>query len=121
MDTLFFYFGKLILTSGVLFLYYKLFLKDKTFHHYNRFYLLAAVMISLFLPLLKVSHFTLEVNSNLFLLINKVQHFNSNNSLNNDFIYLKISTLLIGLVAVFFIMKLLFGLVKIQILKKKFI
>ena len=120
MDTLFFYFGKLILTSGVLFLYYKLFLKDKTFHHYNRFYLLAAVMISLFLPLLKVSYFTLEVNSNLFLLINKVQHFNSNNSLNNDFIYLKISTLLVGLVAVFFIMKLLFGLVKIQILKKKF-
>ena len=120
METLFFYFGKVILTSGVMFLYYKLFLKDKTFHHYNRFYLLATVLISLLLPLLKVRYFTLEVNSDMYLLINRLQNLSSTNNLNDDFNYFKIGAILTGLVAVFFLAKLIFGLVKIQLFKKKF-
>ncbi|MBF8456380.1 hypothetical protein IV494_04220 [Kaistella sp. G5-32] len=120
MEALFFYFGKVILSSGILFLYYRLFLKDKTFHHYNRFYLLAAVMISLLLPLLKVSYFTLEVNSNMYFLIDRLQNISSPNTSNNDLNYIKIGALLTGLVAVFFLTKLIFGLLKIQILKKKF-
>lgn len=120
MEPLFFYFGKIIFTSGVMFLYYKLFLKDKTFHHYNRFYLLAAVGISLFLPLLKVSYFTLEVNSNIYLLINRLQNLSLPNNLNDDFNYFKTGAFLTGLVAVFFLTKLMFGLFKIQLLKQKF-
>ena len=120
METLFFYFGKVIFTSGVMFLYYKLFLKDKTFHHYNRFYLLATVLIGLLLPLLKVSYFTLEVNRDMYLLINRLQYLSSTNNLNDDFNYFKIGAVLTGLVAVFFLTKLIFGLVKIQLLKKKF-
>ncbi|MBL7881545.1 MAG: hypothetical protein JNN23_17060, partial [Chryseobacterium gambrini] len=54
METVLLYFGKVILCSGVTFLYYQLSLKDKTFHHYNRFYLLSAMLISLLLPLIKV-------------------------------------------------------------------
>ncbi len=115
-----FYLGKVILTSGVLFLYYRLFLKDKTFHHYNRFYLLAASLISLVLPLLKVSYFTLEVNSNMYLLINSFQNLSSTNTPNNDFLYISVIAFAFGLVAVFFLTKLIFGLVKIQILKKEF-
>ncbi|MGA9212276.1 M56 family metallopeptidase [Kaistella sp.] len=120
METILLYFGKVILCSGVTFLYYRLFLKDKTFHHYNRFYLLAAILISLLLPLLKVNYFTLEVNSDIYLLINKLQNFNTTTPFKNDFTYFKICAFLIGLVAVFFLTKLIFGLVKIQILKKKF-
>ena len=114
------YFGKVILTSGVMFLYYRLFLKDKTFHHYNRFYLLAASLISLVLSLLKVSYFTLEVNSDMYLLIKKLQNFNSTNTPNHDYIYISIIAFVFGLVAVFFLTKLIFGLVKIQLLKNKF-
>ena len=114
------YFGKVILTSGVMFLYYRLFLKDKTFHHYNRFYLLAASLISLVLPLLKVSYFTLEVNSDMYLLINRLQNFSSTNTPNHDYFYISIIAFAFGLVAVFFLTKLTFGLVKIQLLKKKF-
>jgi beta-lactamase regulating signal transducer with metallopeptidase domain len=120
MEALFFYFGKVILISGITFLYYRLFLKDKTFHHYNRFYLLAAVVISLLLPLLKVSYFTLEVNSNMYLLINRLQNLSSSNNSNDDFNYFKIGAFLTGLVALFFLTKLIVGLVKIQVLKKKF-
>ncbi|QDP86560.1 hypothetical protein FNJ88_13740 [Chryseobacterium sp. SNU WT5] len=120
METLFLYFGKVVFTSAILFFYYKLFLKDKTFHHYNRFYLLAAVVISLLLPLLKVSYFTLEVNSDIYLLINRLQNLSLPNNLNDDFNYFKTGAFLTGLVAVFFLTKLMFGLVKIQLLKQKF-
>lgn len=120
METIFIYFGKVILTSGVMFLYYRLFLKDKTFHHYNRFYLLSVLLVSLLLPLLKVSYFTLEVNSDIYLLINKLQDFNSKNNLSHDFIYLKFAALAFGLVSVFFLAKLIYGLAKIQQFKKQF-
>lgn len=115
-----FYFGKVIFTSGVLFLYYRLFLKDMTFHHYNRFYLLVSMMISFILPLLKVSYLTLEVNPNIYLLLNKFKTLQTDKNLNHDFIYTSVFAFAFGLVAVFFLTKLIFGLVKIQVLKKKF-
>lgn len=121
MEALFLYFGKVVLGSGVMFLYYRLFLKDKTFHHYNRFYLLASVVISLLLPLLKVSYFTLEVNGDIYLLFNRLNGFNSSNNLSHDFVYLSFSAVVAGLVSVFFLSRLLFGLFKIQRLKKKFL
>lgn len=120
METLFFYIAKVIFTTAVMFLYYKLFLKDKTFHHYNRFYLLATALISLILPLLKVSYFTVEVNNNIYLLINGLQNLSPSKELNNDFNYSKTGAVLLGLVAVFFLTKLILGLVKIHLLKKKF-
>ena len=48
-----FYLLKVIICSGVLFGYYWCFLRNKVFHHYNRFYLLVTVVLSLSLPLLK--------------------------------------------------------------------
>jgi len=120
METIFIYFGKVILTSGVMFLYYLLFLKDKTFHHYNRFYLLSVLLVSLLLPLLKVSYFTLEVNNDIYLLINILQDFNSKNNLSHDFIYLKFAAVAFGLVSVFFLAKIIYGLAKIQQFKKQF-
>lgn len=120
METLFLYFGKVILISSVLFFYYLLFLKDKTFHQYNRFYLLAVIMISLLLPVLKISYFTLEVNTDNYLLINKLQHFSSTKNLNHEFFYFKIFAFIFGVVAVFFLTKLMTGLVKIELFKRKY-
>ncbi len=48
------YFLKVILCSGILFGYYYLFLRNKRFHHYNRFYLLAALALSMVLPLIRI-------------------------------------------------------------------
>lgn len=114
------YSGKVILTSGVLFFYYQLFLKDKTFHHYNRFYLLAAVVTSLLLPLLKVSYFTLEVNTDIYLLLNKLNAAESSKTVNSDFHYFSVLAIFSGLIAAFFLIKLSFGVFKIESLKKKF-
>ncbi|MEO6949787.1 MAG: hypothetical protein ABI297_08345, partial [Ginsengibacter sp.] len=49
------YLLKVLIVSGVLCGYYFLALKDKIFHKWNRFYLLSAVMLSIFLPLIRVN------------------------------------------------------------------
>jgi N-acetylmuramoyl-L-alanine amidase len=48
------YLGKVMLCSGILLGYYWLFLRNKRFHHYNRFYLLATLLFSVLLPLIKI-------------------------------------------------------------------
>jgi N-acetylmuramoyl-L-alanine amidase len=46
--------GKLLLSAGLLYGYYYLFLRNKRFHHYNRFYLLAATLLSLIIPFINI-------------------------------------------------------------------
>ena len=53
MTAIAYYLLKVFICSGILFLYYHLALKNKVFHQWNRFYLLAAVILSLSLPLLQ--------------------------------------------------------------------
>jgi N-acetylmuramoyl-L-alanine amidase len=50
-----FYLLKVILCSGIFFLYYQLVLRNKLFHRWNRFYLLMAVVVSLVAPLVQVT------------------------------------------------------------------
>ena len=51
----FWYLLKVIICSGILFGYYWVCLRNKIFHQYNRFYLLASIGLSLLLPLLKIN------------------------------------------------------------------
>ncbi|AZA89711.1 Antirepressor regulating drug resistance, predicted signal transduction N-terminal membrane component [Chryseobacterium nakagawai] len=120
METLLLYFGKVILCSGVMFLYYQLSLKDKTFHHYNRFYLLLAIVVSLLLPLIKLDDFTIEVNSDVYLLLDKIQNFNTQKNVNNGNLYFNIIFSALGLVSFYFLGKLIYGIVKIQQFKEQF-
>jgi len=50
-----YYLLKVIICSGILFGYYWLLLRNKVFHKYNRFYLMASVVLSLLLPLIKIN------------------------------------------------------------------
>lgn len=120
METVLLYFGKVVISSGVMFLYYQLSLKDKTFHHYNRFYLLGSMVISLLLPLIRVDDFTVEVNSDVYLLLNKIQNFNTDKNIDNGYIYFRIIFSALGLVSLYFLGKLVFGILKIRKLKKQF-
>ncbi len=120
MEAILLYFGKVILCSGVMFLYYQLSLKDKTFHHYNRFYLLSAMLISMLLPLIKVDDFTIEVNNDVYMLLDKLQNFNTTKTINNDYVYLRIIFSALGLVSLYFIGKLIYGIIRIQQLKGQF-
>lgn len=119
METLFLYFGKMILVSAVMSAYYLLFLRDKTFHHYNRFYLLVTMVLSLLLPLLKVEYFTIETDSRILLLLNQ---FNQNpaQEVENTFNFWNFGAIILAFVSLFLLAKLTLGLVKINQLKKEF-
>ncbi|CAN5377018.1 hypothetical protein BH11BAC3_BH11BAC3_19150 [soil metagenome] len=49
------YLLKVIICSGILYGYYWLMLRNKVFHQYNRFYLLATVVLALVLPLIEIN------------------------------------------------------------------
>ncbi len=55
---------KVMICSGILFGYYWFFLRNKLFHQYNRFYLLAAMSLSLLLPLLKINFWQPATDTN---------------------------------------------------------
>jgi TonB-dependent SusC/RagA subfamily outer membrane receptor len=57
MITLAWYLLKVIICSGILCGYYYLALRNKIFHWWNRFYLLAAVLLSLTVPVMKINIF----------------------------------------------------------------
>src|SRR5438132_1039383 len=48
------YLSKVFLCSGILLGYYWFFLRNKRFHHYNRFYLQATLLLSVLLPFIKI-------------------------------------------------------------------
>ncbi|MBS1512209.1 MAG: N-acetylmuramoyl-L-alanine amidase [Bacteroidetes bacterium] len=50
-----YYLLKVMICSGILFGYYWFLLRNKVFHRYNRFYIVAAIILSLCLPLIKIS------------------------------------------------------------------
>ncbi len=114
------YFGKVILTSGVMFLYYQLFLKDRTFHHYNRFFLLAILLLSVLLPLIRISYFTIEVDGGIYLLLNSLSAANSNTSLSHDLFNSELLIYGAGLVSVFFLLKFAVAIVRIVQLRKQY-
>ncbi|MES2373920.1 MAG: N-acetylmuramoyl-L-alanine amidase [Bacteroidota bacterium] len=55
MLTIAYYFLQVVLCSGMMIGYYWLVLRNKRFHQYNRFYLLALVLLSWIVPLIKIS------------------------------------------------------------------
>lgn len=60
----FWYMLKVMICSGILLGYYWLFLRNKIFHGYNRFYLLSAMVLSLMLPLFKISFWQQDASQN---------------------------------------------------------
>ena len=120
MEPILLYFGKMILCSAVMFAYYLLFLKDKTFHHYNRFYLLSSVVVSLVLPLIKVSYFTIETNKNLYLLLSGFNQNQLQTTTNYDITIYSVFYAIIGVVSIILLIRLIVGIIRIQSIKKQF-
>jgi hypothetical protein len=54
MKSLIYYLLQVTIASGILYGYYHFVLRNKKFHHYNRFYLLAAALICMLIPLLQI-------------------------------------------------------------------
>jgi beta-lactamase regulating signal transducer with metallopeptidase domain len=53
--TLLTYLLKVIVVSAIMYGYYRLFLRNKLFHHYNRYFLLSALVLSIVLPFIRIT------------------------------------------------------------------
>lgn len=109
----------MLLCSAVMWSYYLLFLKDKTFHHYNRFYLLATIVISLFLPLLKVEYFTIETDNRIFLLLQSFSLQTANHT-TAGIDWKSIALFILLVVSIVLFVRLLIGIYKINRMKNQY-
>ena len=114
MESYFIYFAKVALCSAIMFAYYFLALRNRTFHHYNRFYLIFTVLISLSIPFLKISYFTVPVSENINLIVNNLSRLDNPQTKN---IWIDIFFVL---VAVVLFIRFLKGIIKIGVLKRQF-
>jgi len=64
MDFLFSYLLRSIIVAGVLTAYYWWVLRDRKFHRYNRFFLLAMLALSLIVPLMRFAFYKVDAPSN---------------------------------------------------------
>ncbi|MGN6291394.1 MAG: T9SS type A sorting domain-containing protein [Chitinophagaceae bacterium] len=68
MKSLLFYLLQVVIVSGILYAYYYAALRNKKFHQYNRFYILAAALASILIPFLNIPvYFTNEDTSSAWL------------------------------------------------------
>jgi len=120
------YLLKSVIISGLFLAYYWIALRDKKFHYYNRFYLLTASVISLIAPLLNFEWFRVE--EPVLYGSNEIIHFilPSGNAYNStpynsthlewtDYLFIVTSLITICLISL-----LLFHIISIQLLKRKF-
>jgi hypothetical protein len=102
------YFLKLIITSGILFLYYWAALRNRIFHNYNRFYLLAAVVISISIPFLNFKLYSLDQPIPV-ILNNFSVELNANNRVRQHFLFtwetfLGVTTIIISVSLLFILL-----------------
>src|SRR4051794_27200907 len=69
MEPVLMYLLKMFLSSAVLYGYYRIALYNERFHQWNRFYLLAAMLLSVFVPFVHIPVVTNSEESNLAMLI----------------------------------------------------
>lgn len=117
MEAILYYIIKVTVTSGLLLLYYHLFLKDKAFHRFNRFFLVGATLGSLTIPLIDSDYFILPVNKDVF---SVVSEFKNSEDLAGKSSFSIFFGIVLGLVALIFISRFILGSYKIIRLKKSF-
>ncbi|WP_166668252.1 M56 family metallopeptidase [Epilithonimonas xixisoli] len=77
------------------------------------------VIISLVLPLIKVSYFTIETNQNFYLLLSQLNQNQLQNSTNDLTIY-QVFYAIIGVVSIALLIRLILGITRIQSIKNQF-
>lgn len=112
------YIVKVVLTSGILYLYYHLFLRGKIFHRFNRFYLLSSVLLAIVLPLLRFDIFTVSLSTRQYGLLEQVQNNTAVVSQYTAGSWLAV--MVAGLVATVLLVRFLSGIFRVQGLRKRY-
>ena len=125
MKTLLIYLLQIMVTSGILYGYYHFALRNKGFHRYNRFYLLAATILSIAVPFLNIPvYFTQSATESSFVLetLTVISSAGASNPIvisrpethSNWFTWENLSLLFYILVASLVLFRIVFSLLKIR-------
>ena len=107
-----------IACSGILFGYYHFFLRNERFHQYNRFFLLAAMLISPLLPLIKIPvSISREANSPIYALMSSGENIVV--SAHQGFDYMILLTVFYSIMVSIFFVRLVISLYKIVHIKRE--
>lgn len=115
---------QVIICSGIMMMYYLLVLRNKRFHQYNRFYILASFFLSFIIPLIKIQLDKNEAQKSVVQFIYVLADYNAGMDeaiaakgfqLNWDVIAIAVY----ALVSAFFLLSLLVALLRIRNLLKK--
>ncbi len=109
---------KIILSSGLLIGFYYLFLERERIFQFNRFFLLTALAFAYLIPFIPFnSPFTTTGNSVLIVgePLQELQQSNISNEAN--FNWIKIILILYGVISLYFLLKFIYSIVKIKLLK----
>lgn len=75
MKPILFYLLQMLITSGLLYGYYHFVLRNKKFHRYNRFYLLASTVMSITIPFLNIPVYFSESETNSSVVLQTLTNF----------------------------------------------
>ena len=126
MKTLLFYLLQVIVTSGILYGYYHFALRNKRFHKYNRFYLLAATVVSMGVPFLNIPVYFTQSDADSSFVLQTLTVFSAAGSDNstvfatsaethsNWFTWQNLSWLIYMLIAFIVLLRIIFSLLKIR-------
>lgn len=84
MKTVLFYLLQVITCSGLLYGYYHLFLRNKKFHQYNRFFLLGAIMLSVLIPFINIPVYFTETETQSSVVLQTLQRISYPGSENGE-------------------------------------
>ncbi|MGN7787948.1 energy transducer TonB [Niabella sp. 22666] len=112
------YLLQMIACSGILYAYYYFFLRNEKFHQYNRFYLLFAMSISLFLPLLKIPVIVKDTTANPVYAFVSTGETVVVTATANDFDYAQALYIVYGCIVLWMALKLLRAILQIARIKK---
>lgn len=112
------YLLQMIACSGILYAYYYFFLRNEKFHQYNRFYLLFAMSISLFLPLLKIPVIVKDTTANPVYAFVSTGETVAVTATANDFDYAQALYIVYGCIVLWMALKLLRAILQTAWIKK---
>jgi N-acetylmuramoyl-L-alanine amidase len=118
-------FLKICISSGLLWCYYWLLLRNKKVHTYNRFYLLASALFPLLIPFIEIPVFTpVQQNENIIMrtvvTVAEVHEYASDFAVNYSLDFAGLITGGFLLVAFYFLCRLMIGLYNIWKLQKRY-
>lgn len=92
MNPLLNYILQVIIVSGLLYSYYHVVLRNKKFHHYNRYYLLGAAVLSISIPLLNIPVYFTEEETSSSIVYNTLTVLSRNSQAETGSVYMSNST-----------------------------